>query len=512
MGTDLSALLTGKALSVCSRLSRQDAVVYDKVKEALLTRYELTEDGFRKKFRESLPENGESPQQFVNRISNYLMRWQNLSKVEETYEGLRDLILSEQFINMCGKDLAIHLKERSYKTLEEMAEDAQKFLQAHGKTMASGREWLNNIGQKSSAVNSNGERNKEKCENCGLFGHNSKFCRAKGGENEMWCGLCKKFGHKSNVCRWRNRDAAAGGFVPENDLGALCKSITMDVSDDVSVLNVESKINEKEECIMLGWDVDKQLKVTNGIVGHQVVQTLRDSGCSTVCVSKDLVTKDQYTGEEQTCIFLNGTSIKAPIAMIHIDTPYLKGTVKALCLDSPAYDLVIGDVPNARCKCDPDVNWGREECANVITRSQKKVKPLNPLKVLINDKEVEVTPQSLKKMQLEDDSLNKIRNVVDLKRIKENGKCKSWYEMSNEILYRMFSRENCEVRKQVVVPSELRVQVMKLAHESIMGGHLGTKKTYDKILSSFYWPGIHSDVTRFCRSCEVCQKRYAKEM
>jgi hypothetical protein len=49
-----------------------------------------------------------------------------------------------------------------------------------------------------------------------------------------------------------------------------------------------------------------------------------------------------------------------------------------------------------------------------------------------------------------------------------------------------------------------------LAHESILGGHLGTKKTYDKILSSFHWPGIDGDVTRFCRSCEVCQKTVPK--
>ena len=54
--TDLSALLTGKALGVYARLSVDDAVDYDKVKEALLKRYQLTEEGFRVKFRESQPE------------------------------------------------------------------------------------------------------------------------------------------------------------------------------------------------------------------------------------------------------------------------------------------------------------------------------------------------------------------------------------------------------------------------------------------------------------------------
>ena len=48
--TNLSALLQGKALDVYSRLSADDALKYDALKEALLTRYQLTEEGFRVKF------------------------------------------------------------------------------------------------------------------------------------------------------------------------------------------------------------------------------------------------------------------------------------------------------------------------------------------------------------------------------------------------------------------------------------------------------------------------------
>ena len=54
--TALSALLTGKALDVYSRLPDDTALDYEKVKEALLIRYQLTEEGFKKKYRESDPE------------------------------------------------------------------------------------------------------------------------------------------------------------------------------------------------------------------------------------------------------------------------------------------------------------------------------------------------------------------------------------------------------------------------------------------------------------------------
>ena len=61
-----------------------------------------------------------------------------------------------------------------------------------------------------------------------------------------------------------------------------------------------------------------------------------------------------------------------------------------------------------------------------------------------------------------------------------------------------------------MVPLPLRQEVMNIAHSSILGGHLGVKKTTDEIISSFYLPGIHGDVTRFCQSCDVCQRTVAK--
>ena len=39
---------------------------------------------------------------------------------------------------------------------------------------------------------------------------------------------------------------------------------------------------------------------------------------------------------------------------------------------------------------------------------------------------------------------------------------------------------------------------------------MGIKKTADKIQSAFCWPGIQGDVTRYCKSCDVCQKTVNK--
>lgn len=58
--TSLSALLCGKALDVYALMSSETAQNYDELKSALLRRYDLTEDGFKRKFRSSRPEPGET--------------------------------------------------------------------------------------------------------------------------------------------------------------------------------------------------------------------------------------------------------------------------------------------------------------------------------------------------------------------------------------------------------------------------------------------------------------------
>lgn len=56
----LSPLLSGKGLQVYSSMPPTDANDFDKLKTALLKRYQLTEDGFRNKFRTTKPEAGET--------------------------------------------------------------------------------------------------------------------------------------------------------------------------------------------------------------------------------------------------------------------------------------------------------------------------------------------------------------------------------------------------------------------------------------------------------------------
>ena len=94
----LAALLKGKALDVYARLPTDQAQDYEKLKEALLKRYMMTEEGYKQRFYGSKPEAGESPMQFITRIASYLARWIELAKIGKTVDGILALIVREQYL------------------------------------------------------------------------------------------------------------------------------------------------------------------------------------------------------------------------------------------------------------------------------------------------------------------------------------------------------------------------------------------------------------------------------
>ena len=77
------------------RLSKEAARDYGRVKIALMRRYDLTKDGYRRKFTASKPEVDESPDQFIVPLDRYLLWWLELSNTERTFDGLKDLVVKD---------------------------------------------------------------------------------------------------------------------------------------------------------------------------------------------------------------------------------------------------------------------------------------------------------------------------------------------------------------------------------------------------------------------------------
>ena len=69
------------------------------------------------------------------------------------------------------------------------------------------------------------------------------------------------------------------------------------------------------------------------------------------------------------------------------------------------------------------------------------------------------------------------------------------FEMKLDVLYRVCNKGDDKQTSQIMVPEPLRDHVMKLSHDSIMGGHLGINKSLERIKAVFYWPDMAGDVS-----------------
>jgi len=88
----------------------KDAQDYEILKDALLKRVNLTEEGFMQKFKSARAEIGEAPTQFIARLENYLMRWIDLANVEKNFDGVMNLTVRGQYLESCPVQLAIFLE------------------------------------------------------------------------------------------------------------------------------------------------------------------------------------------------------------------------------------------------------------------------------------------------------------------------------------------------------------------------------------------------------------------
>ncbi|CAA0831446.1 Uncharacterized mitochondrial protein AtMg00860, partial [Striga hermonthica] len=64
---------------------------------------------------------------------------------------------------------------------------------------------------------------------------------------------------------------------------------------------------------------------------------------------------------------------------------------------------------------------------------------------------------------------------------------------------------------RVVVPKagSLREEIIRHFHDSKFGGHSGVFRTWMRIASTFYWPGLRGDVRDYVRRCDECQRTKA---
>ncbi|UYV72292.1 K02A2.6-like [Cordylochernes scorpioides] len=105
----------------------------------------------------------------------------------------------------------------------------------------------------------------------------------------------------------------------------------------------------------------------------------------------------------------------------------------------------------------------------------------------------------IRKEQRSDVQTKKIIQEID-------SKSESGYKIIDGILY----RKNYDPMGKpwlLVVPKQMRIDILREAHDAPMAGHLGFAKTYDRVRRKYFWPGLHRSVRQYVAHCRECQRR-----
>ena len=536
----LSALLKGRALEVFVRLSKDDQCDYEQIREALLNNFNLTERQFKRKFRESRPEKFETFRQFSSRMASYLEKWLAMAKVEKTFEAVCDFLARDQFLEIANQDMYVFLKPKSFKTLGDMARDADLFADASGGVsycLASGQRNFKSSGQ-TSVETPSVKRPKLSCIICGKA-HSTHECwynpdqkatsnvdiaivkpQYKGDNSNRHSKSCENYDgkikgvlkgvhsnnvteHQVNFCKIKN--AQSGKHIAKVKRVHFAEDITCSRENQTKLKSPHSSKRESPHQDKEGacHFPRSRLPTAVGTVNGQEVRVLRDTGCTGVIVKRNLVSENQFIGKECGVTLINDSQHKCPVARINIDCPFFKGTTDALCIDDPAHDLVIGNIEGSKF---PDMT---HFSSGVVKNKQSRNDRRKDRKVKVADKFIRQNRQELCMKQASDAKLADIRRRVESGSVTKSRSFSSGetkFIRRNGLIYRHF-KKNANVSLQLVVPSSLTHSVMNLAHESQkVVDHRGRKETISKVLDGFYWPGVCREVTQFCRSCAICQR------
>ncbi|XP_030850972.1 uncharacterized protein LOC115928193 [Strongylocentrotus purpuratus] len=366
--------LKGKALDVVNRMSTDDRQKYTVVKSELMQSYNLTEEGYRRSFRSVRPLNSERPKQFANRMKGHFDNWIGASKIDNSRAAFEDLMLREQFLIDCPKEVARFIGERKCTKFDEAVECAEVYVSAHGPHVFFGGE----ESERSRSDPEGGSKGPNQVDktNAKLGEVQARAKKVEGSKpfQKKGCYMCGNPNHMKRECPLLVKSMAAQGMML---LGGDEVPGVDAVHNKPNEGEIESEAVELTAACIAEWVVDSEvieevgmayddieamvndMPVVSGrlMPGNVPVSVLRDSGCSTCVVREALVRKEQFTGRHVRVRLIDETIRRFPLARIVVDSPYFEGEVVAVCMPKCLNDVIIGNVRGARPPKEPNIHW-----------------------------------------------------------------------------------------------------------------------------------------------------------
>ena len=515
--------LSGKARSAYVAMDMNDSMDYAKVKEAVLAKYEINEEVYRRGFREPDIRPGETPKELYQRLKDLFRKWMRLE--EKTVEEVAETLILEQFFRTLSPEVKVWVKEHKPQTGQQAAVLVENFLAARKgpKTFRGELGYRATARGKSDGFGGGGGPRPNDRYRGSVPGphvaHNPTTSPGERPANRIVCYHCNQEGHIKPDCPARKP--------------------------------------KESQCCLPGSGGQEQ-----GVVGRlqtvpvqvdgKVTSALIDTGSSQTLVQPHLVDRKGYvSGRSLRVICVNGDEHVYPVAKVYLEVQNHTYRLTVGVVEQLSHPVVLGQ----DIFILPQLVQTHKPVNVVITRSQSKapaeepqeVRETGPLKEMpFYDSDV-LTPRNLRakkshvqrrreklvgslrklqdgegtqnkggawedvtvdieQLQSQDPTLQDARSKLSSVEGVSTGVSESLsgesYVLKDGLLYH---QPEGKLAEQLVVPTVLRERLLSLGHSIPWAGHLSTTKTFERVAARFYWPGMYNDIQEYCKSCSVCQ-------
>ena len=554
----LQCVFTGKAQDAYASLSPQASLDYHLIKVAVLRAYELVPEAYRQRFRKLKKTDTVTHVEFGREKEALFDRWCQSKKVRD-FDKLRDLILLEDFRNCLPDKIATYINEQNVNDVSKAAVLADEYVLTHRSTFEKSHPSLEHrfssfkpsvpslvLANPNDGKSRVEEGDKPICMYCKKRGHTIKTCFALERKNKtpkvvnllktepqsqplnfslqqalvkpdlqvyapfLMKGFVSLTDEGPKVPVTILRDSAASqsvlleGVLPLSDkssvnaralvrgfgmqwVGVPLHSIHLDcdlVKGGV-VVGVSPQFPIEGVALILGNDLAGGKVLLNPEVTaipliEQSAELQREypgvfSVCAVTRAMAERGKQDLPTGEDDNIDLSDSflTEVDSGIPSSVLPPP-----VDSVS-DSPPVESAPSPVVLA-APCSPGKDLKLSMSKDQLIVEQKRDQSLSPL---------------FEAAVLEDE----IKNMS------------TGYFIKNDVLLRKWTphqaskHDEWRVVTQIVVPQAFRHEILLLAHDNPLAGHLGVNKTYDRVLRCFFWPGLKRDVRQHCKTCHVCQ-------
>lgn len=517
----LQCSLTGKAQEVCSALPIESSLDYEAVKTAVLRAYELVPEAYRQKFRGHMKTVKQTYVEFVREKRVLFEKWCLSSRVT-TLKELQELILLEEIKNCVPANVVVYLNEQKVTSLDDAAVLADEFVLTHRNFSVAAT-----IKTQETTENSIQRVVRPKREMTHKFGGTDKrvcfFCL----DPKHLIADCKAWKQKSGASKTKNialvqsidSDSDRGGiyqpFLFEGTVSLLpdsdVKTVTVLRDTGAAQSFISAKVLPFSESSFTGNDVlvrGIEMRCVNVPLHAVYLKTDMVSGLVNLAVREQLPVEgvDLILGND----LAGGAVFPTPIVTLIPDNSQHIGLVQKFPSVFPACAVTRAQAQKFKEVIDLSDSFMTEmpnavECVlSILPDSEPQIPSVGEAE---NPIMLKVGRDHLVAAQRADPSLVKcIKSAENNTYASSAGVIYFWEE---DLLMRRWKPQQEELTwqevRQIVLPFDYRQQVLRLAHESLLSGHLGITKTYNRVARYFFWPGLKNSVTKFCKSCHVCQ-------